>query len=118
MFATEITEAQLLVAGLLSGGGVVGIVVKWLATSPEREAAAYNKGVADEHVRCQEDVRQLRAHTIDQAQEIATLRNGLLRLAIASDLTIAQRSEIATALGYTSMSQIMADDQGHHDLGE
>jgi hypothetical protein len=107
--ASEFTEAQLLIAGLVSGGGVIGLVVKWLVSSPEREAAAYKQGVLDEQARSQEDVRILRAHAIDQAHEITLLRNGLLRLAIASDLTLAQRSEIAQALGYTSMSKAMSD---------
>lgn len=103
VIAAEITQTQLLIAGLLSGTGVVGLIVRWLVSSPEREAAAYKAGVADEATRCAEDIRDLRKHALEQAGEIKKLRDGLLRLAVASDLTPAQRREIAEALGYDVM---------------
>jgi hypothetical protein len=101
----QITEAQLLISGLASGIAVVGVVIKWVVTSPERESAAYKSGVIDEQARCAEDIKELRSHAIDQAKEITKLRNALLRLAIASDLNPSQRHEIATALGYPEMSK-------------
>lgn len=100
MFSLEITEAQLLITGLLSGGGVIGLVVKWLVSSPERESAAYKAGVADESVRCAEDVKELRTKIVDQEREIVKLRNGLLRLAVAADLSPQQRTDIANAIGF------------------
>lgn len=102
--AASITEAQLLITGLVSGGGVIGLIVKWLISSPERESAAYKAGVADEAVRCAEDVRQLREHSLKQDEEIIKLRNGLLRLAVAADLTPQQRVEIANALGFDPLA--------------
>lgn len=103
MFGMNVTDAQLIIGGLLSGGGVVAIVVKWLVTSPEREAAAYQRGLKDESSRCAEDIAALRAVVLDQQSEISKLRTGLLRLAVASDLTRDQRAEIADALGYRTM---------------
>lgn len=98
-----------MLSGLVSGIAVVGVVVKWVVTSPEREAIAYKAGVNDEQLRCQDDINELRGHAIEQAKEITKLRNALLRLAIASDLTTAQRHEIAQALGYPEMSKIHVD---------
>lgn len=95
-----------MISGLASGIAVVGVVIRWVVSSPEREAAAYKTGVSDEQIRCQEDIRDLRAHALEQAAEITKLRNALLRLAIASDLTVGQRHEIAQALGYTQLTPL------------
>ena len=103
--AVEITEAQLLITGLLSGGGVVGLVVKWLISSPERESAAYKAGVADESSRCEEEIKELKAQMATQKKETEKLRNGLLRLAVAADLTPKQRSDIANALGFDPVAE-------------
>jgi hypothetical protein len=104
MTATELTQAQLLIFALLSGGGVIGIIVKWLTAAPARESAAYKAGVADEAARAGEDVAALKATLKEQQIEIIKLRNGLLRLAIAADLTISQRADLAATLGYASLS--------------
>lgn len=108
-FGIQITEAQLLLSGLASGVAVVGVVIKWVVTSPEREAAAYKSGVLDEQARCQEDIKELRNYSTKQGDEITKLRNALLRLAIASDLTRVQRKEIAEALGYPELSKFDKD---------
>lgn len=112
MLSVQITEAQLLISGLASGIAVVGVVVKWVTSSPERESAAYKAGVADEQHRCQEDIKELRTHALGQATEITKLRNALLRLAIASDLTMMQRHEIAEALGYPEATKLMDEEKG------
>ncbi len=104
MIGSEFTQAQLLIFALLSGGGVVGIIVKWLTTAPARESAAYKAGVADESVRARDDVAALKATVKEQQAEIVKLRNGLLRLAIAADLTTAQRADLAATLGYASLT--------------
>lgn len=100
MTGVQITEAQLLLSGLASGIAIVGVVVKWLITSPEREALAYKHGVTDEQERAEENLAVLRATIEHKDQEITTLRNALLRLAVAVDLTTKQRLDIAQALGY------------------
>lgn len=104
MIAAEFTQAQLLIFALLSGGSVVGIIVKWLTAAPARESAAYKAGVADESARAGEDVAALKATVKEQQAEIVRLRNGLLRLAIAADLTVSQRADLAATLGYASLS--------------
>jgi IMP dehydrogenase/GMP reductase len=112
MTATEITQAQLIVFALLSSGGVVGIIVKWLTAAPARESAAYKAGVADEAARASEDVAALKATLKEQAVEIVKLRNGLLRLAIAADLTVSQRADLAATLGYASLP--ISDQTANH----
>ena len=98
--AVEITEAQLLITGLLSGGGVIGLVVKWLVSSPERESAAYKAGVADEQERCAEAIKEIREESDVQKAELIKLRNGILHLALAADLTAKQRTDLAKTLGF------------------
>lgn len=104
-WAANLTEGQLLVAGMLSGGGVVGLIVRWLVNSPEREALAYRRGVSDESARCAEDIADLRAQLAatnarlaEQQADNALLRAGLLRLAMMADLTPAQRAELGAVL--------------------
>lgn len=101
ILSVQITDAQLLISGLASGIAVVGVVIRWLVTSPEREAAAYRAGLSDEQARCAEDINELREQYTIQAAEVTKLRNALLRLAIASDLTSTQRAEIAHTLGFS-----------------
>lgn len=100
ILSVEITEAQLLISGLVSGITIVGVIVKWIVASPEREAKAYQEGIAAEQTRSKEDVDQLRQEAQENKQEIAKLRNALLRLAVASDLTVVQRHDIAEVLGF------------------
>lgn len=111
MLSVEITESQLLMSGLASGIAIVGVIIKWVVSSPEREAAAYKAGLADESTRCQEDMNELRQHALSLGKEIGKLRNALLRLAIASDLTITQRAEIAQVLGFPNKANIESDDK-------
>lgn len=119
MLAVEITESQLLISGLTSGLAIVAIIVKWVVSSPEREAAAYKAGLADEQTRCQEDMNEQRLVTSGLTQEIAKLRNALLRLAIASDLTVTQRAEIAQVLGFPgSTAMNAAKEEGLLNLEE
>lgn len=109
--AVEVTEAQLLITGLTSGIAVVGLLVRWLVTSPVREAEAYNKGRLDEEHRCQEDVKELKLQMTVVKDENSKLRNAIFRLVIASDLTPEQRTDIAMSLGYTDITKLITDQK-------
>lgn len=98
-----------MISGLASGIAVVGVVVKWLVTSPEREAAAYQKGLTDEQLRCKEDIEQLREQMFERDVQITKFRNALLKLALASDLSMQQRQDIALTLGFPEITQIIVD---------
>lgn len=109
--AVEVTEAQLLITGLTSGIAVVGLLVRWLVTSPVREAEAYNKGRLDEENRCQEDIKELRTQMGVVLDENMKFRNALFRLVIASDLTPEQRTDIAMSLGFSDISKLITDQR-------
>lgn len=94
-------EAQLIVAGFTSGVGLATWAVRRVLASPEREQAAYHQGVTDESHRCAEDIAELRAVVTQQAAELTRMRNAMLSLVVAADLTEGQRSAIAKALGYS-----------------
>lgn len=97
--AAAVTEAQLLLAGLASGVAIIGVVIRALVNSPERESDAYRRGVADEASRCAEDIGELRAEYVKVEQRMSRLHDALLRFLVASDLTPTLRAEIAAALG-------------------
>ena len=113
----EVTSTtNLLIAGLISGSGVVALVVKFLIASPERETKAYKQGGLDEKNRSEEEIKQLKLQIITQYAEIASLRVGLLRLAIATELTPEQRKEIADILGFKSATRLKSESK--KQLGE
>lgn len=117
LLSIEITEAQLLISGLASGAALVGAIFKWVIASPERESIAYRAGVADEGKRCEEDKAELKEQLGIQQQQVEKLRDALLKLAIAADLTMKQRREIAEALGLPvatimGIGTVEGDDKG------
>jgi hypothetical protein len=103
LFAAEqLSSVQLLIAGLVSGSGILALVVKYLLSAPEREASAYKQGAIDERSYNKEQIESLKAINKAQEAELISLRNNLLRLAVATDLTAAQKREIANMLGFKS----------------
>lgn len=107
LFAEEIPAGYLVIAGLASGTGVIALVVKFIIASPERETTAYKQGGSDEHSRSEDEIKELKSRCFDQEKEIISLRNGMLRLAVATDLTSAQKREIANILGFTSTAKML-----------
>lgn len=112
MFAAELTQGQLVVTGLASATTVVIAVIKMLGAAPGRESDAYQRGIVDEEKRCAQDIAALRLQLDTQLAEISALRAALLRLAVASRLTTAQRAEIAAVLGYRQLPGSPAGEGG------
>lgn len=110
LFAEEVHQAELIVAGLVSGSGLIALVVKFLIASPERETSAYKQGAADEHTRYGEEVKELKARVVKLEEENAKLRNGLVRLAVATTLSARQKQEIAEILGFRSTEQFLRSE--------
>lgn len=104
MIAVQLTENQLIVAGLASGIGFVGGVLKLMWSAPERESEAYQRGIADESARREEKEDEMRA-------ELQQLRVGLLRVALAADLTPKARAEIAQTLGYPHIDSTVIEKE-------
>lgn len=99
----------LLIAGLVSGSGVIALVVKFLIASPERETSAYKQGGKDEHARNEEELKFFKERNEELYEEISGLRTALLRLAVATELTPAQRKEIANILGFKTTAQLQTE---------
>lgn len=107
VMAEELSPVQLLVAGLVSGSGILALIVKYLLAAPERETSTYKQGMSDEHTHSVDEISGLKTRIKELEKEVVTLRNGMLRLAIATDLTAAQKREIANILGFTSTVQML-----------
>lgn len=108
--ADEVTNpTTLLIAGLVSGSGVIALVVKFLISSPERETSAYKQGGKDEYARNEEEIKDLKQRNAELYTEISGLRTALLRLAVATDLTPSQKKEIANILGFKTTAQLESE---------
>jgi hypothetical protein len=107
VLAEEVANpTTLLIAGLVSGSGVIALVVKFLIASPERETSAYKQGGADEHARNEDEIKELKQRNTELYKEISELRTGMLRLAVATELSASQKKEIANILGFKSITQM------------
>jgi hypothetical protein len=110
-FAEVSNQAELIIAGLVSGSGLIALVVKFIIASPERETSAYKQGGADEHLRFQEETKELKARVTKLEEENGKLRNGLVRLAVATTLSNDQKQEIAEILGFRSTAQLLRSER-------
>lgn len=101
MFLSSSSQAEAAaIAGVLA---MVAAMVKVLLSVPVRESAAYSRGRDDEAIRCKAEIDQLRAEMRMTEAEVVRLRSGLLRLAIAADLSSHQRADIALTLGLNAL---------------
>lgn len=110
LFGEETHQAELIVAGLVSGSGLIALVVKFLLSTPERETTAYKQGAADEHTRYQDEVKDLKVRITAIEEENKKLRNGLVRLAVATTLSREQKQEIANILGFKTTAQLLRSE--------
>lgn len=104
MIVSLLTSGQAdaaLIAGVI---GIVAAMVRVLLLVPARESAAYVRGRDDETLRCKAEIAELRAELRATEAEVVRLRGGLLRLAVAADLTPAQRGDIALTLGLADLT--------------
>lgn len=92
---------------------MVAAMVKVLLSVPIRESAAYTRGRDDEAIRCQAEIDKLRAEQAATNAEVVRLRGGLLRLAVAADLTPAQRLDIAITLGLPALPAVIKEEENH-----
>lgn len=107
ILAAENNSVTLLVIGLASGSGVIALIVKYLLSTPEREASAYTRGITDERSHYSKELEELKVKCTQQEKEIIVLRNGMLRLAVETDLSLDQKKKIANILGFKSTAQLL-----------
>lgn len=110
VFAAEASPEELLIAGLVSGSGLIALIIKFLLAAPGRETSVYKQGVSDERERYEDQINELKNVVAEQSKEILKLRNGLVRLAVATVLSAEQKQEIAKILGFTSTRQMLKSE--------
>jgi hypothetical protein len=114
LLAEESRQAELVIAGLVSGSGLIALVVKFIIATPQRETSAYKQGAIDEHNRHIEEISDFKERLANLEEENEKLRNGLVRLAVATTLSARQKQEIAEILGFKSTIQFLKSENDNN----
>lgn len=115
-FMAADSQTQLVIAGLLSGSGIIALIVKFIIQSPDRETSAYKQGGIDEHDRYKIDIEDCKKTCEKLEKEIKKLRNGLLHLVISSNLSDTQRKDIAVVLGFKTAEQLLKEAEMRNNI--